>query len=175
MAWHLSRTMGRTKTPTYRNNRPSMLKDMKKVVLNTPFHTYKDGTVLVTDTDYWVKRQFGKPKNWGQDESPPPFKSALCCEAVWYGAAVIEAGWRGVTDRKRPEHLGVLYADEDRHGFAIGTDNLNNYVSNAFSDLKMKQLESKRRRWDDGDEEGPPHSKAKTFSFDSDGETPSST
>ena len=169
--------MVRTQTPAHGNNRPSMLKDMKKAVLNTPFHTYKDGTVLVTDTDYWVKRQFGKPKNWGPDESPPPFKSALCREAMWYSAVGIESEWRRVTKRQRPEHLGVLYADEDRHGFAIGTDNLNNYVSNAFSDLKMKQSGSERRRLDryQDHEEGPPHSKAKTFSFDSDRETPSST
>ena len=169
--------MVRTQTPAHGNNRPSMLKDMKKVVLDTPFHTDRYGTVWVTKPDHWVKRQFAKPKNWGQDESPPPFKSALCREAMWYSAVGIESEWRRVTKRQRPEHLGVLYADEDRHGFAIGTDNLNNYVSNAFSDLKMKQSGSERRRLDryQDHEEGPPHSKAKTFSFDSDRETPSST
>ena len=201
--------MGRTNTRAHSNGsssstaNPNMCLSMKaqvksKVVLDTPLHTDEDGTVWVTNPRHWGERESAKPKNTGSEQSPPTLKSKLCRKAMGYSAVVIASGWQGVgveacwqdvgveTNRKRPPHFGFVYACEDCHGFAIGTDNLNNYVSNAFSDLDMKQPDSERRRWDryekrhrpdyyDDDEEGPPHSKAKTFSFDSDEETPSST
>ena len=221
MAWHLSRTMGRTNTRAHSNGsssstaNPDMCLSMKaqvkrKVVLDTPLHTDEDGTVWVTNPRHWGERESAKPKNTGSEQSPTTLKSNLseqspltlksnlCRKAMGYSAVVIASGWQGVgveacwqgvgveTNRKRPPHLGFVYASEDCHGFAIGTNNLNNYVSNVFSDLDMKQPDSERRRWDryekrlrpdryDDDEEGPPRSKAKTFSFDSDEETPSST